>query len=56
MKTKQRQKYEAPKVEVIVVELEEAIANTSPGADVDATPAARSWSQGDGDVTDHNAF
>lgn len=44
MKTKQRQKYEAPKVEVIVVELEEAIANTSPGADAGVDP----WENGGG--------
>lgn len=55
MKTNQKKEYVSPQIDVILVELEEGIAQTS-GVDANSTPAARSWTQGAGEVQNEDAF
>ncbi|MBD1423723.1 hypothetical protein [Sphingobacterium chuzhouense] len=55
MKTKQKKEYVSPQIDVILVELEEGIAQTS-GVDAGASPSTSGWTQGTGDTNDGEAF
>ncbi|WP_165294833.1 hypothetical protein [Sphingobacterium sp. SGR-19] len=47
MKTNQKKEYVAPRLDVILVELEEGIAQTS-GVDAGSNPSSNPWTEGDG--------
>ena len=55
MKTNQKKEYVSPQIDVILVELEEGIAQTS-GVDAGSTPSARGWTEGAGGAQNEDAF
>lgn len=48
MKTNQKKEYVAPRLDVILVELEEGIAQTSGAAAPGANPGSNDWEEGAG--------
>lgn len=47
MKTIEKKQYVAPKVDVVLVELEEGIAQTSGAANPGTNPSSNAWEEGD---------